>query len=264
MAPLEERIGRYHIFYYASSVEPEALLKALLAAPLVQGRGRGGIRLIDIDGIGLVARKYTHGGLFRVFTRDLFIDEGRATAEARTMAYLREQSFPVVAPFCAVVEKGSIFSRLYLMTIFEENAVSLLDYVGQATGRQRLRMAKRLAEALWRLERSGVYHPDLHLGNVLVRPGGDLVFLDFDRARRGAVTATDTVSMMRRLGRYVDKLERKGLLQCTNADRALFLRTYERLSGRKLLLPMAAMRGARSLIHRMAWSLESFLYGGKQ
>lgn len=264
MTPLEKRIGRYHIFYYASSIESDALLKCLLAAPLVQGRGRGGIRLIDIDGIRLVAREYTHGGLFRVFTRDLFIDEGRATAEARIMAYLREASFPVVAPFCAVVEKGIIFSRLYLMTIFEENAVSLLDYIRQATGRQRLRMAKRLAEALWRLERSGVYHPDLHLGNVLVRPDGNLVFLDFDRARRGAVTAIDTVAMMRRLGRFVDKLERKKLLQCTNADRVLFLRTYERLSGRELLPAMAAMRGTRSVLHRMGWFVESFLYGGKQ
>jgi predicted Ser/Thr protein kinase len=261
---MEKRTGRYHISYYASLIEPDILLKGLFAAPLVQGQGRGGIRLIEVDGVRLVARKYVHGGFFRAFTRDLFVDGGRATAEAQIMTYLREMSFPVVAPFCAVVRKGFIFSRLYLMTIFEENAVSLLDYVRQATGRQRLRMAKKLAEALWRLERSGVYHPDLHLGNVLVRPDGSLVFLDFDRARRTAVTAADTVSMMRRLGRFVDKLERKGLLRCTRADRTLFLRTYERLSGRELLSAMRAMQGTRSILHRMGWSIESFLYRGKQ
>ncbi len=264
MTPLEKRIGRYHIFYYASLIDPDGLLKGLFAAPLVQGQGRGGIRLIDMDGVRLVARKYAHGGFFRAITRDLFVDEGRATAEAQIMTYLRDRSFPVVAPFCAIVRKGRIFSRLYLMTVFEENAVSLLDYIRQAGGRQRLRMAKRLAEALWHLECSNVYHPDLHLGNVLVRPDGSLVFLDFDRARRSAVTAADTVSMMRRLGRFVDKLERNGLLQCATADRVLFLRTYERLSGRELLPTMAAMQGTRSILHRMGWSIESFLYGGKQ
>jgi serine/threonine protein kinase len=264
MTPLEKRIGRYHIFYYASPVEPDVLLKGLFAAPLMQGQGRGGIRLIDMDATRLVARKYTHGGLFRAFTRDLFVDEGRATAEAQTMAYLRERSFPVVAPFCAVVKKGLIFRRLYLVTIFEEHAVSLLDYLKQAGSRQRLRMAKQLAGALWDLECSGVYHPDLHPGNVLVRPDGSLVFLDFDRARRGGVTPEETVAMMRRLGRFVDKLERTGVLQCTAADRVLFLRTYERLSGRKLLATMTAMQGTRNTLHRIAWFIESLVYGGKQ
>jgi hypothetical protein len=261
MGVQENHVGRFTLFPYSSLVDPVSLLRALSAAEVIEGKGRGGIKIIELGGLRLVARRYLHGGLFRVFTRDLFLEQGRATSEAEIMAYLREKGFPVVAPFCAVVEKLFVVKRLHLVTILQANTVSLLEYLQEASGKQRMRAASKLAEYLWLLQRAGVYHPDLHLGNVLVTPDEDLVFLDFDRARRKTVNGGDMKSMFSRLGRFVSKMERQGLLTIDTKEKAMFLRTYARFSGSDLTAEMEGSARRTAIFRRLGWLTESLLYG---
>ncbi len=261
MGVQERHVGRFTLFFYSALLDPASFMRALSEAEVIQGKGRGGIRLIEIGGLRLVARKYLHGGLFRMLTRDLFLEQGRATSEAEIMAYLRERGFPVVAPFCAVVEKLFVAKRLHLVTILQANTVSLLEYLRQATGKQRMRLASKLAERLWLLQRAGVCHPDLHLGNVLVTPDQDLVFLDFDRARRKTVIDSDMKSMFSRLERFVSKMERQGRLTIGRKEKALFLRTYARLSGTDLTAEMERSERRTAILHRLGWITESLLYG---
>ena len=68
----------------------------------------------------------------------------------------------------------------------------------------------------------GIYHPDLHLQNVLVTKVGDLVFLDFDRAHRKVVTKKDMESMFWRLNRFAEKKEIAGELAVTMRKRRSF------------------------------------------
>jgi 3-deoxy-D-manno-octulosonic acid kinase len=258
---VHKTVEQVTIVYYASVQEPAPFLRALADAPVIPGAGRGGIKIIEVGGRKLVARKYAHGGLFRMFTGDLFLDRRRAVEEAEVMNYLREKDFPVVTPFCVVAEKRAFAFRLHLVTVLEEGAVDLLRQLGISPRRQRLRIAKQFAEALRRLEQAGVFHPDLHLRNVLLTPEGKLVFLDFDRARRKAIGRRDMESMFRRLGRFVDKMEREGQFSATGLEKALFLRTYARLSGTDLTQRLARSTRRAGLRHRVGWFIESLLYG---
>jgi 3-deoxy-D-manno-octulosonic acid kinase len=261
--PVEKTLGNFTIIYYSFVLESAAFLRVLADAPLVSGKGRSGIKMLEAEGQRLVARKYTHGGLFRKFTGDLFFARQRATAEAEILSYLRNTGFPVVMPFCVVIEERGLAKRLHLVTVFEDGAVDLLGYLRSASRRQRLRIAMRLAAALWRLERAGVFHPDLHLNNVLVTAEEKLLFLDFDRARRKAISRHDTESMFRRLGRFVDKMERQRRFSATRLEKALFLRTYARLSGVDLAKSLADSATRVALRHRIGWFIESLLYRQK-
>ena len=106
----------------------------------------------------------------------------------------------------------------------------------------------------------GVYHPDLHLQNVLVTKAGNLVFLDFDRAYRKTVTKKDMESMFWRLNRFAEKKENTGELVITIEEKTLFLRTFEGLAGLHIMKDMAKQLESKRLSYKLGWFLESFLY----
>jgi Ser/Thr protein kinase RdoA (MazF antagonist) len=210
--------------------------------------------------VKLAVRKYRHGGLFRRFTGPFFLDARRVTSEAEIMRYLGERGLPVVHPFAAVIERLPLVRRLYLVTRFEEHAISLLDYLRGCGRRERARAITRLAGLLWGLEQAGVYHRDLHLRNVLVTREKRLVLLDFDRAARRTLGRADMESMVRRLGRFADKMERQGLLRVERWEKVLFLRVYARLSGHDMTAKMRREEGVRGWTQRAAWFAEALLF----
>jgi tRNA A-37 threonylcarbamoyl transferase component Bud32 len=199
-----------------------------------------------------------------MFTADRFWSGRRAIAEGEIIEYLRTVGFPVVRPSCVVIEKRAVTCRLHLITFLEEGAVDLLQQLRASSPRQRRRIARGLGEAFWLLERAGVFHPDLHLRNVMTTPDNRLVFLDFDRARRKQIGHKDALWMFRRLGRFVDKMERRGDLSITGVEKALFLRTYARLSGYDPTGEMARSARRDRLRYRVGWLVESLLYGKKK
>ena len=261
---VKKRIGKHTIVCYSSVQDPVGLLRTLADAPVIPGKGRGGIRIIEIDGRKLVARQYTHGGLFRMFTGDRFIGGRRATAEAEITEYLHHTGFPIVKPFCVVEERRALTSRLYLITFLEEGAADLVARIGESSSKQRLRIARELGESFWQLERAGVFHRDLHLRNVIAATDGRLVFLDFDRACRKAVGRKDMLWMFKRLGRFVEKIESQGELSVTGLEKAEFLRAYARLSGYDATAELTESTDRNGLRHRIGWLIESLLYGKRK
>ncbi|MEO0249058.1 MAG: lipopolysaccharide kinase InaA family protein, partial [candidate division WOR-3 bacterium] len=113
---------------------------------------------------------------------------------------------------------------------------------------------------LWRLEQTGIYHPDLHLRNVVLTADGRMLFLDFDKAVRKQLDQKDVESMFWRLERYVAKMERQGALVVYPYEKMLFVRVYERLSKRSLTKQIRKRLKTKNLIHRMGWFVESLLY----
>ena len=262
--PQKREAGKFTLFYYASFLEPATLIRDLLESKVIADKGRGGIRVIETGGHKLAVRAYRHGGFFRGFTGPFFLNAGRAASEAEIMLYLRERGFPVAAPFAAVIEKLFVLRRLYLVTAFEDDAVGLLEYLHTCKKRERMRAAVKLAGLVRGLEQAGVYHRDLHLRNVLVTTDGRLILLDFDRAAKKPLLPGNVESMVRRLGRFTEKMERQGLLQVGAVEKALFLRTYARLSGNDMTERMMRGRTARGLMHRAGWLVESLLFGGRK
>ena len=262
--PIERELGKFTFLYYASFAPPDAILRDLRGSSLIADKGRGGIRVIEREGEKLAVRAYRHGGLFRGLTGPFFLKVGRATSEAEIMLYLRERGFPAAAPFAAVIEKLFILRRLYLITFFEEDAAALLDYLQTCKKRERMRVAARLAELLWGLHEAGVHHRDLHLRNVLVTREHRLILLDFDRAVKKPLSPGDVESMVRRLGRFTEKMEKQGRLSLSLMEKSLFLRTYARLSGHDMTEKMRRGRTVRGFLHRTGWFIESVLFGRRK
>ena len=257
-------IGRYEVWVEVDTVPPvelPALVDGLARARRLEGKGRGGISIANIAGGPIAFRKYIHGGLFGGITGDIFFSGKRAIDEFRIMLYLKEKGFPVVRPFCVVIEKHFLTKTPHILTHYEENSVDLMDFLNGASQRVRYGTIKILAELMWRLGRLGIYHPDLHLNNVLVHRGTKaLLFLDFDSARRKPISEEDMERMFWRLNRYAEKMERKGRLKVSAKEKLLFLRIYRRLSGIDMAGRMMKKAGRKRLLSRMGWFFERLFY----
>ena len=113
----------------------------------------------------------------------------------------------------------------------------------------------------WHLERLGIFHPDLHLRNVLVKKNGRLIFLDFDKASKRTISKKNVETMIWRLNRFAEKWEIKGYFRISILERLLFIRTYSKLSGYNLEEEMAKKLVTKKLLSRAGWFAESILYG---
>jgi hypothetical protein len=260
MRPKTRKLGNLTIHYYGRPVEPEQLIGALREAQAVDHLGRGGIKIASVDGKRLASRKYLHGGLLRLITQDRFFSGKRCEAEAETLNYLRGKDFPVVTPFATMVEKRFVVYRLHILTVFEEGSVNLLDYLKAAGHRDRMAILGGFVHLFCRLQNQGIYHPDLHIANVLVASTGKLLFLDFDRAERRTLSKRDKESMLWRLWRHIIKMERLGQLTLDAKEKSHLLNTYTRVSGidAEMVVGRKARKGSR--VHRVGSVVESILY----
>ena len=258
-----ERYGRFLVTCYGAPVPASELVEKMLRTPALQHEGRGGIRILDVAGNKLACRTYFHGGLFRAFTRDVFFSAYRSTQEVEILLLLKRSGFPVITPFATITELGAVRKRLYLCTLLEEGAQNLLEYLKHSGKSARLRAARRFGELLWELEKAGIYHPDLHLKNVLITTQGNMLFLDFDRASKRSISQQEIESMFWRLARYIDKMQRRGELRVDEREKIVCLRTYERLSGRNIIADMQKQLRRKSWLHKAGWFIESLLYGSR-
>jgi tRNA A-37 threonylcarbamoyl transferase component Bud32 len=255
------KLGTFVIYCVSDAINPSMFLDRFLRTETQADKGRGGLKLLSTDGKLFACRKYMHGGLARALTKDLFFTEKRAINELEIMLYLKENNFPVVEPAGILVGEDFPFKKPHIITMFEENVGDLLEFIKVSSRKQRLRAIRDLARFLWRLENLGIYHPDLHLRNVLVKNDGRLIFLDFDKACRKDISRKDMESMAWRLNRFAEKWEQKGYLRISMLERLLFLRTYSRLSGYNFEGEMARKAKSKNLFSRAGWFVESILYG---
>ena len=265
MKNIKETIhNQYKICTVEDSVKTvvgQALIDRFLRGRFLEKKGRGGIKLLHIDNRYIACRKYIHGGLLRAITRDVFFREDRALQELELLLYLQERGFPVVQPYGLIIEKDSVAKRLYILTMFEENATDLLDVINRSTKKERHGIIKRLAQLMWHMETIGIYHPYLHLNNILVTADKEMKFLDFDRAYKKAVTKKDMERMFWRLNRYVEKMQRGKQVKVDLKDKILFLRAYGKVAGFDMAHKMAGKAGLKTLISKIGWFCESLIYG---
>jgi hypothetical protein len=256
---IQRHTGKFILHCYSDIDNPEAFLKVMRKASPIPGAGRGGTGIFEWHGLMLVTRQYRHGGLLRALTGNCFFSATRALVEAEITKYLHDENFPTVEPICVIEEHRFLCTHLHFVTLFQENKGDLLNCLRSGSTWQRLHMVKTFAQTLRLMEQLGVYHPDLHLKNVLVAADGRLVFLDFDRAERRHIGRHDVVAMMRRLSRFVDKIEKEGRFSATSLEKALFIGIYEHMSGYELSNAVAPSK-THTILHQWGWFMESFFY----
>ncbi|MGH7804285.1 MAG: lipopolysaccharide kinase InaA family protein, partial [Candidatus Binatia bacterium] len=172
--------------------------------------GRGGTSSVQTPRGRVVLRPYRRGGAVRWLGSTFFGFRPRPFREFWTLLSAWRRGLPVVEPVAAIVERGlGPVYRGWLVTIEVSGAEPLSQWirthpVGAAIA--------PLAAGLRRIHGAGLRHPDLNLGNVLVREGPSLLFLDFDRARLEGRPLGDSHrrSALRRLRRSARKLDPEG------------------------------------------------------
>lgn len=261
---VREKIGKY-TFVHHSDDFPDAI--SFIQSAMNPGRrlsgGRGGPGLFTFGEKKFVCRQYWHGGLLRGITGGVFPGEDRAAREFEVTTYLEKTGFPVVRAVGYIARRSSLANELFFITAFVENARDIVEYFRSTNARKRLRMARKLAHYFFRLGELGIYHPDLHLRNILVDPADRLFFLDFDKSIRKDTGLNDYERMFWRLDRYVRKYASDFGIPVNDRERLIFLRTFERISGQKIIARMAENNEKKQRSARLGWYVDRLFYKKK-
>lgn len=179
--------------------------------------GRGAIRTRALpNGHMAVVRPYFHGGAFRRITRCWFFTwPPRPFRELSITEELRRRGLRTLEVYAACVSRPfGPFYRAWLITRQLPDAEDLWSALksGFAERVGFERALRIVAESIVALHREGVYHADLNLKNILLRPeGADVAayIIDFDKAKvfLGKLPAPLARKNLARLKRSADKLD---------------------------------------------------------
>ena len=217
------------------------------------------------EGEWMVVRRYSHGGLLRGITRDLYLFGSRSFRETALTEEIRTSGIPTVHLAGAIHRLVfPFFYKAYLLSLEIPSARDLAQYLQEAgphpsgetlpVKREVIRSAGKL---LRQFHRAGFFHADLQLKNFLVS-GDNLFLIDFDRSyRKEKLSNSEVLKNLLRLNRSAEKWIRRGL-GITRTDRLRFFQAYagDDETIREEVRRALRYNSLRSLFHRMIWSVE--------
>jgi hypothetical protein len=224
------------------------------------------------NGAWMVIRRYSHGGLLRALTGDLYLFGSRSFEELALTEEVRSCSIPTVQPIGAIQQDVfPPFYRSYFLSLEVPQARDLIRYfeeVGPHPSRETLchkRNVIRTAGLLLQgFHKAGFFHGDLQLKNILV-VDREVYLIDFDRScRKQALTIGDRMKNLLRLNRSVEKWRRLGL-PVTRTDRWRFFLAYAGGDEKIRQAMKKALRtySVRHLFYRCCWVLGKIVGGSK-
>lgn len=168
----------------------ERLLNAFLEAPqrnrevqpLVHGRAP--ICRASLNGCGdVVVKHYRRGGLLGRIISNWYLRSAKPRSQLEFEVLLKVRSLGISAPEPLVYafSKGLLY-RAWLVTREIRNSRNLVE-IALTDSRELARLMPAVCEQVCKLIENGIYHTDLHPGNVLVDSGGKPYILDFDNAK---------------------------------------------------------------------------------
>jgi hypothetical protein len=214
-------------------------------------RGRAAIAIVPVPGRQqrIALRGLQRGGWLAPLLGARLAGPTRPIRELVVSAQLRAAGAPVPQPVFAFAWRRGWAWNAAIGTVFVEGSIDAAALLARSPAREHLRAAIRAAgHAVRRFHDAGGSHPDLHLGNLLVRTGEDapeVSILDLDGARAGVPLAP--AQRMAQLMRLHRSLHKRGLWVAAGGDRAslCFLRAYvagDRALRRALLVHLPAER----------------------
>ena len=216
----------------------------------------------------MVVRQYSHGGLFRIFTRDLYLFGARSIRELALTEKILSRGIPTIQPIGAIHRSALLLLyKAWLLSLEISGAKDLIQYfqeIGPHPSRERLLHKRRAIRSVGLLvhqfHEAGFFHGDLQLKNILLS-GEQLFLIDFDRSyQKDVLTADEKKKNLFRLNRSVEKWKRLGL-PITRTDRLRFLRTYAERDEemRKTMTKALRTYSLRHLFYRWSWGLQRVL-----
>ena len=170
----------------------------------------------------MVFRQYRHGGLFRNVARGWFLKTGSKHTELRpcqelaALIGLYEQGLSVPKPICLLVSFSPTLPFLYrafIGTLEVVGAQNLLElcYRHKLEAEELVRLGFEVGEQAAKIVKQGVWHRDLHLGNVLLDPDGRVFVIDFDKAVLDICPKRAEIVAEKISQRWARSLEKHGL-----------------------------------------------------
>ncbi len=214
----------------AGLLDPHAVRIRLAGASDPRGRAPIAVADVPTQSERVALRGLRRGGWVGPMLGARLAGPGRPFRELVATARLRAAGAPVPRPLFALAWRRGIAWNAALGTAFVEDAIDAAALLASAPSGDRLHAAICAAgRALRRFHDAGGSHPDLHLGNLLVRERGntpEVLILDLDGARADAVPTP--ARRMRQLMRLHRSLHKRGLWSAAGGDRASlgFLHAY--------------------------------------
>jgi 3-deoxy-D-manno-octulosonic acid kinase len=250
---------------FESSVNALGLLErgrvAALFAEASGAMGRSPIAVLPLPGRNewLALRRLRHGGLLGPLLGSAFLGVRRARRELEVTGELRSRGAPVPRPVLVVASRiGGPLWRAALATVFEEATQDAVAFLSSSPSRaQVLRACQAAGVAVRRFHDAGGHHPDLHVKNLLIRPGSPLpevVVIDLDRAR--VAEPPEPAERMAELMRLLRSLVKRGLAARVGPRGfACFLRGYTAGDRqlRRVMWARLPLERTRLRLHALAW-----------
>lgn len=220
------------------------------------------------EGMRMVIRQYSHGGLFRGFTRTLFLLGSRSFQELMLTEEVRASGIPTVEPIGAIRQYvPPFFYRSYLLTLEIPQAMDLVDYfrkIGAKPSSEILLQKRNVIQSTGRILRQfheqGFFHRDLQLKNILV--SGERVFLiDFDRSyRRQPLPLSEKMKNLLRLNRSMEKWRRLGLpITRTDCWRLFWAYSEDDPEVQGAMKKVIRTYSLRLFLYRLGWVMEGWM-----
>lgn len=221
------------------------------------------------NGKRMVLRQYSHGGLLRSVTGDLYVFGTRSFKELAITEEVRSCGIPTVEPIGAIHQVTDLpfFYRAYLLTLEVPGAFNLIQYFEKMGTKPHQRMLSHKRKmiryaglVLRQFHQTGFFHQDLQLKNILIT-GDRILLIDFDRAyRRPILSTSEKMKNLLRLNRSVEKWKQKGL-SITRTDRWRFFLAYagDDQEIRGAMERVIRTYWLRFLFYRLGWALEKIL-----
>jgi serine/threonine protein kinase len=220
------------------------------------------------DSKRMVLRQYSHGGLLRAITGNLYFFGARSFRELALTEEIRSCGIPTIPSIGAIHHLIFCpFYQAYFLSLEIPQAMNLTQYfqeIGASPSRENLLLKRKTIRAtgilIRQLHQSGFFHGDLQLENILVL-GDQILLIDFDRSyRKPILSIHERTKNLLRLNRSTEKWKRLGLL-ITRTDRWRFFLAY---AGEDKKIRTAVERilrnySIRFLFYRLGWALGRIL-----
>ena len=216
----------------------------------------------------MVFRQYSHGGVLRALTGNLYLFGARSFQELALTEEIRSSGIPTVFSLGAIHHRIFFpFYQAYFLSIEVPRAIDLIQFFQETVAmpssealslkRKTIRSAGLLIR---QFHQAGFFHGDLQLKNILVA-GDQLLLIDFDRSyRKPALSVQERIKNLLRLNRSVEKWKRLGV-PITRTDRWRFFTAYTEGDKKiqEVMERLLRTYSLRFLFQRLGWAIEKVL-----